>query len=679
MSTTKKDLGYSFVFVINKENPKAGSKKLILPHTFQAFLKAAAKVLNLPKGKEINSVYNEDNDIVTNLDGIENNQKLFVSTEIDENTLKSSNEIAKENLSMSQFNSPSQVRFNPPTQSPRNQIGFAAGSRNPSALGLTQGSRNPSALGLSQGSRNQSSFGLAPGSPLMNAGSNGFRPPSTLQSRPNSRAPSSLLILTDNDPNSPSRLKKRKNTGLLLEETDAAYLENENDDRRFEKTGVSFRAIESLLSFLPREIIFSNDGTDSLVDSLSSLLNKFSTNVKNFQQVQETFIFHTISENVLRIPPHFTALDNRANEIINNGTMGSSCGTFTKLRSIIMGPVQGGKTVFLKILANAYLLRLISSGQYKRTLFYYIDFKEFANVINNPIEFYNSLIRVTFEQISNQHLQFQAVKDNMITYFHKLIITPKVPALPQNFVLVDEFHSASLKILELAQNIHDCFHKDHSLDEFLIKVVMLPHNLAAAFGYSNVQFFADHINIADVDISPIDQLNRDNHSEGLIKYLKLMFSYDGFVLSCTNEKQFAEFLSTEEGDIDLLDESDIISITDMDVDGHSDEFEFVLIYDDQIEPLILRLSDCGGCSGFLVRWDEIVEMTEKLIEEKDKDSESKKVKEIRLFLLKRFKELVPLIFHKVDQENETSAPLDVTIRNFGIRRNETTEFTRERE
>ena len=195
---------------------------------------------------------------------------------------------------------------------------------------------------------------------------------------------------------------------------------------------------------------------------------------------------------------------------------------------------------------------------------------------------------------------------------------------------------------------------------------MLPHFLVQAFGFTGIQFVIDHLDKSDFDLQPDSPLDADKNSINLLEFIKFMISSESFIISCVDEEKFAGALTLQTNDgVDLLDGINFIPITDLDIE-HSNDFEFALACDEITDPIILSLEDCGGCSGFTTRWDELIEIAKDIEQELSKSSQSNKAKEAKLYLLKRLREFVPLVLKKFDQKTLTLSPLTNKVIDFKI-------------
>ena len=643
----------SLSVTIKASGKKGPGKKALLPPTLSALKKTAQKILNLKD--PVRAFYTEDGRQITRIEDVDPEKPIIASTDLNDDELVS----ASQQTQRQQIPKPGspQVRISQDFNATGSSNLNFPGSRPPSNLNASGAFRPPSNLNATGGFRPPSNLNAT----------GGFRPPSNLQGRVGSRPPSSLMIVVNDESGSNLQKTRRRVATDEFGNDDPDQFELEdNDAKRFARTGISYKAIEKLLGFLPAELTLAGEGIDAIVSQLSPVVARFASNAQRLQSEQESYIYKLIAKRLKEIPQHSPLVDDYAVQLVNDATFGTSCGATTHFRAVVVGPQKGGKSVFLQILANCTLLRMVASGQYKRTLFFNFDLKEIAEDARNPLVFYNKFVKIVFEQVANQRLDFLPFKDSLVKYFQKLPTLDKLTVLPQKFTVVDEFRQATTILGEVAQSLFECVKEERSLNSFFTNVVLLPRYAALSFGFSNVHFVVDHVDASDIDISPTAPFDANPVTVILIEHIKFMLSNDSFVISASDSDKLVEALDliTDDG-VDLRDGTDLIPITDVDKD-HSNAFEYSLTVEGLTQPAKLRHIDCGGCSGFLAKWDDIIEHTRLLTEEEQKDRKSRAAKECRLSLLGKIRELAPLVLVTIDPDDHTASPLKGTIKDFVI-------------
>lgn len=659
----QKGVSGNFVVIFDKNKPNAPGKKALIPPKIAALKKNATRLLNFDESKPVRALYNQAGDLINSVSDIEPGSKIYASYLVPEQFMESiSNTI------------PMTEEASPPA-SGRNSRSFAAPTgpqgRSPSQInnsGLRQPSGRVSAIQQvpGQGPQSLSSLGQTGGGPasLNRSPSPNSRSPSAMfNMAPSSRSPSSLMIVVNQDGANSSMLNSslRKKRNQFEDDGEEQFVEEDDDEKRLNETGISYRALQSLMSILPESLV----GTiPDVADHILPVVARFATNVQKLQSIQEANLINRMTASLKEIPGHSQVLDQIASDIVNNATFGTASGQVSRYKTAIVGPSRGGKSTFLKIVNHAALARYLATGQYKRTLCIYLDILDIAKDMTDPFGFYNAILKVVFKQVGAQRFEFEPFSDLVIQYFQKLPQLDRFAPLPTKFSLADEFRVAAIQLNEIAKNLYECVHTIGSLSIWYTNVVMLPRFIANAFGFKNVHFAIDHIDKSDIDIAPEAPFDTDTTLVTLIEHLKLMLDNDSFIISCVDETRLLEALDliTDDG-VDLRDGTEIISIIDSD-NEHSEQFEFSLTIDDEQTPVKLKLADCGGCSGYLAQWDAIISQAQLLTLEESKDKNSRYARQIRLQLLSKIRELVPYVLLKVNPEKLTTSPLTGIVREF---------------
>jgi hypothetical protein len=472
-----------------------------------------------------------------------------------------------------------------------------------------------------------------------------------------------MLLIVDekNGLASGRRSSKSRNLG----QSDSFFVEEIDDDLlRYERTGISYKALNALMAFLPEGLAID---AAELVKHITKLVARLASSANRCQSEQEAVLFNAVSRLFAPVPQDIHgSVVAFAKDIIDRSTFGNAFGVFTKLRHAIVGPEKGGKSTFLRVLTNALVCRMFASGQYKKTLLVSIDVATIATSLTDPLKFYAEIVKITIGHLTSQKLEVIPFSESLIAYFTKLPTLEKLVPLPQKFVLQDEFREAVPLLSDIAANLYKCISVHHSLCLWLTNVVLFPRLVALAFGFGNVHFVVDHFDMSDVDLSPVAPFDADPQVITLIEHVKFMVSNDSFTISCSDEEKFIECLDllTDDG-VDLRDGTELVSIVDVDT-GHADRYTFQLTVEGEVNPVNLRLKDCGGCLAFLHLWDGIVLQGDQLHNEERKDAKSRTSKELRLSLLAKIRTLAGLVLFKVNPDDRSVTAISKTIKDYVI-------------
>lgn len=434
--------------------------------------------------------------------------------------------------------------------------------------------------------------------------------------------------------------------------SDSDDLPVDEDAERLENTGISHRALERLFGFLP----FSLTGED-LAKLCTPIVGRFCSRVEKCEEVQQTVIWQYVQHLFPPLPEVSGSVRHVANSLVDKGTFCNSFGAFTRMQHLIVGPPRSGKTTFLQVIANALLARQFASGQFKKTMVVFIDMRSLVAAFSDPMLLYRELVGITFKHLTAQKLTVLPYAKSLISYFTNLPTFDRLVALPQAFVLDEEFRCAVPLLSQIAQGLFDSIGPHNQLGTWLCRVVAFPRAVAGAFGFGNVQFIVDHLDVCDVDCQPTAPFESNDASASLIEYFKAMLSSDSFIASCVNEDQILGAPTsvlegaTDDG-VDLTSGTEIVPVFDLDPD-HNDRYFFRLVIGDDQATFCLCMKHCGGCSGYLHLWDRLMQLGDRVRNEDKKDSSSKIARELRLTLLQKLREVAGLLFYRFDEKDQT--------------------------
>jgi hypothetical protein len=489
---------------------------------------------------------------------------------------------------------------------------------------------------------------LAP-DPAADSRKSPVRPPSAVRSRPpstrdRSGTSGSMLLVIDAASGSSRQRRRRSGEG----DSDRSNLyDAEQDATTYSQTGVSLRSLEKLLSYLPPGLgITASD----LVSLCPGIVARLGSSADRCQTVAETVIYGCLEGLLGDLPAASNSVWDYANGLVDDATFGNAFSQFTRLKHVIVGPPKSGKSVFTRILADAVLARFLATGQYRKTLVFSLDLNDVADTMPYPLQFYKSIVDRTFEFVAAQRLDFIPFRESLVAYFHRLPSLEKLVALPQQFVLADAFRRAVPILTKLSESLFEAANTFRSLDIWLTNVVLFPRQVALAFGFGNVHFVIDHLDLADFELDPVAPFDSGQEAVTLIEHLKFMLSNDSFIISGSDEMHLLEALDlfTDDG-VDIIDGIQIVTVADIDK-GHNDRYLFKLRLEDVPNPWYLRLADCGGCSGFLTLWHHLAKGADRLKNEEKKDQNSRVSKELRLSLLRKVRELAKLVFRSPGED-----------------------------
>jgi hypothetical protein len=405
-------------------------------------------------------------------------------------------------------------------------------------------------------------------------------------------------------------------------------------------TGIDFGQVGILLNFLPRE--YAEDPL-TLSEPSIAVAPRFAGHTSKLQSAEMIIPWNFFQSVYGPVPAHSPSVRDAAVQLVQTATFAGPFASLVRLQHAIVGPSKSGKSTFLNVLANATIDQLIVTGHLKRTFVVYIDFKEVADTLASPLKFYDLIVTTTFKFLKAQKPVAAPIVNSLASYFAQLPVSGSPPALPNAFTVSDEFATAVPLVTDLAARISDSANDYRDLTPFLTNTVLFPQFITLAFGFENVLFLADHIDLADVTLTPTDAFSGAHESLLLIEFLIFALSSCSFIVSCVSEQHFLACTSAlSAGSVSLQESLTIVSVVGIDTD-HDPRFEF-RVGTEAGERATLELRNCGGCPGYLALWDQIIAEAERAEAEGKKDAKSQETQEYRLVLLSHLRELSALVF-----------------------------------
>jgi hypothetical protein len=239
----------------------------------------------------------------------------------------------------------------------------------------------------------------------------------------------------------------------------------------------------------------------------------------------------------------------------------------------------------------------------------------------------------------------------LVSYFVGLYHMSSFIPLPFTFARQDYLQGLAPSLNIVAERISNSLNLDRNLNRWLTEIFAFPHSIALVFGFTSVHFMIDHLDEADLDVLPQPPLDTDQQNASLMDHLKSMLNADGFAVSCGNEATLLGVLSpVDRKNVDLRSSTEIVSVVGLDVD-HSARYEFRVTFTN-VQPLALRIRDCGGAPGYVNAWDELSHISEVVQREEKMEKTSRRAREVRVVLNSAIENLVRLLYRS-RSERET--------------------------
>ncbi|OHT17229.1 hypothetical protein TRFO_12562 [Tritrichomonas foetus] len=495
-----------------------------------------------------------------------------------------------------------------------------------------------------------------------------------------------MLLLVSNAPpenhDQKSRYSNRQNGGNSNHNwnDDSSSSDYENDENEADDDFLDYLESDDETSFNTTNRK-NNDGKSSKTIQMNGREHR-----KQFRKIavdRENLIIHSIySQYVGKYFHNNSSNIDSSNfshfiqQIITSGLYSAPGGSSVGLsfRTVLLGPPQSGKSTLLKILSREIYQQIYQLGEMRETFMFTVDFREIKNELNATASLYRSLINTLVDQIAIQYplLKVLPPKDTNYRKFNKNAslnfirefllqfaeFNGKFEPLSSKFPHQEPFMTISASLNSLGACLSESAQDRKSLKGFFNDLAILPLKISQIFGFSKVHFTFDHVDEADLD------LNTGKGHISLSSFIKLMLSTGTFVISCSDEHHMYDICeSVDNDDIDLKTSSSFVSCIDTFDEAPTCDFHFELNFEDIPKPIILQIEDCGGCGGYISKWERIMDICHPVVQNmiqspKKKNIESRIIEKAKLKAILLLRQLAPMLL--ADQDPKTQVAEEIT-------------------
>ena len=365
--------------------------------------------------------------------------------------------------------------------------------------------------------------------------------------------------------------------------------------------------------------------------------------------------------------------------LTNDGSYNAP-GTFSlssALRIVLLGPKKSGKSAMLKMIAKRTYKNLIQLGESREVFMLFMDFRD----IKKSFDSFSSLLEMIINSLVDQlPVQFPLLRTkppkeakpkkfnkngniNLIREFFMQFVNfnGNFEPLSSKFIRNEPFNAIANAINNLGKSIADAALDKKTPKRFLNQIALLPQNLASIFGFKQVLYLFDHLDEADFDVPAIR--GRVNISS----FLKQMLNSGQFIISCTDDEHIYNVCEAiDEDDIDLITSSSFESILDSYNSPPTCKFYFELKFQGIPKPIPMQIEDCGACSGYVTKWNKIVETIKPVISKSGQENSPRDIEKARIKGLLLLRQLAPLILLDQDSKSQSYNEINSTLESYEI-------------
>ena len=343
-------------------------------------------------------------------------------------------------------------------------------------------------------------------------------------------------------------------------------------------------------------------------------------------------------------------LEELVNVLLEKHRFSTTAGASHRMRVLISGPRNSGKSTLLGLAAERAILELAASGEWKHTFIFAYDFASNAHTVQAYDELFRSIVRATFSGLSAQRPLLSEHSAGLCNCFCNII--EGKPLIPKSFQISNDFRTLVPQLHQLIQLISECWAEEDK-SSFITNALSFPLQISKIFGFDRVLVIADHFDAFSSGDALEDIFIMEN--------VKNLLELSSFIAAVQDQEKAAEAVKPGPKDgIDLTQSVFRISTLDIVEDDDYAEREFALQIEGDAKKININAGFFGGCPAFLKYWDELNEIADQvekdeLEEEEDDDEEIiEKREERRIMLSNKATEILNMLTEGQTEFNVTS-------------------------
>lgn len=355
----------------------------------------------------------------------------------------------------------------------------------------------------------------------------------------------------------------------------------------------------------------------------SSIFGK-ATGLKKFDANTKVFIYQKLTElEKKQLIQWLTALRNmilthkelqrlkyrEEMEIFCDTIFSQMSNPLSKFSHCIVGPRYSGKSTFLAVLVAKIGERLSMNGQWRKSFFFYINFRSVSKSFTKLSEIFKAFVRATFKQAEVQIPNFSPFSKKCISFFYGILSNQNSTTFPKRVAIDKVFEYADIRMTKLAEKAQMLLNNNSKFVEAIDFIFNFPKEIARIFNLPEVTYILDDFDECNVNIyNPYAKSKKEQHVLIIDRFKRLLPTVS-FILSCLDLPHFLAVLgSIQKDSVNIKNQVHIINIADMPIKKPESNFEVLVRYDDNHTSIRLTRDCCKSCIGLIVGWDRLIKL-----------------------------------------------------------------------
>jgi hypothetical protein len=355
-------------------------------------------------------------------------------------------------------------------------------------------------------------------------------------------------------------------------------------------------------------------------------------------------------------------------------------------RFVVTGPSQSGKSTLLSIAVSLFFQKLQLASETLNYLIVPFNWYLHQIYLDDQQKLYGLIVATTLNALRAARVELIPVIAVLHQWFLSILTIPGLPPLPRSVAHFPKFPQAV--VFDIGKKIHASWHRKEGNAEtggkeelsgktttlprkdekepfqlFLIEIVKLPLNLAAAFGFKTAVLVFDHFDAAAYEIEPGEHFTTSRSPVNLFSILWQSIQGSPFFVSSQDDEELLKLFRREKGE-------DYKQLSTERLIVHKGERELIV---PQLQ-IHVSIDMCRGCPAYCAMFERVCDMAAEAQERAAVKSQFSRLKSVvdisrNLMLKQEFIRLCLLLaaadtdgrFHE-DKMNQMMALQDFNVR-----------------
>ena len=258
-------------------------------------------------------------------------------------------------------------------------------------------------------------------------------------------------------------------------------------------------------------------------------------------------------------------------------------------RFVVVGPSRSGKSTILSAAATVFFQKLQISGDVSKYLMFPLNWQLYQLFFEDFAKLYKLYVTTIMASLKNARMDLMKVIDALQQWFLSIVNIQAMPLLPPVILHMPGFPKEV--IISIGQKINRFWSSKRDFRGFVEATLRMPEEIARAFGFTNVVYVFDHLDVADVMLQPSAHFNKSNDLVSLPDLICERLACCPYFVAARDDALMFDMFSLT--DFRQISTERMIQM---------EEQKAILVVE---PPLVLNYEMCHGCPAYCATFDRV--------------------------------------------------------------------------